>query len=109
MSQKIAEYFELKGTIKTLREDVKELVDEHELTEQVDELKKQLKELRDDIKEDENIVIITEKIKGLKERQDLIKEIIMAEMKESGEEKIVYEGNEIVIAESLKFKRMKSM
>lgn len=107
MEEKIAEYFEIKGTIKTLREDLKEMIEEHELTEQIDQLKKDLKELREKLAEQEDLQIIKDKIKTLQERQDLIKEIILVEMRESGQEKVEYQGNEILITQALKFKRIK--
>ncbi|MCA9385831.1 hypothetical protein KC717_04230 [Candidatus Dojkabacteria bacterium] len=107
MSAKLEEYFELQDTIRTIKADMKEMIDNHDLTEEINEIKKELKNRKDQIAEDEGIVVIKDKIKTLKERQDLLKEIILVEMKEAGQEKLEYNGNEIVIAEALKIKKKK--
>lgn len=107
MSAKVDEYFELRDQIRTIKADLKDLIDNHDNTERIEELKKEMKELKEQMKEDEGITAIQDKIKDLKERQDLLKEIILVEMKESGQEKIEYKGNEIIIAENLKFQKIK--
>ncbi|MBP9758203.1 hypothetical protein KBD45_00780 [Candidatus Dojkabacteria bacterium] len=107
MSAKVDEYFELRDQIRTIKADLKDLVDDHEVTERIDELRKEMKELKGQMEEDEGIVAIQNKIKDLKERQDLLKEIILVEMKESGQDKIEYNGNEILITEGLKFQKIK--
>ncbi len=107
MEEKLKEYFEVKGQIKTIREDLKDMIDNHPATEVIEKLKKELKEKRETINDEEDISLIKEKIKGLKERSDLLKEIIMAEMKELGETKVTYDKNEFIITENLKVKKVK--
>lgn len=105
--EKLIEYFQIIDTIKTLRADLKDFKDNHPLTEKIAEIQKQLKEFRDELRDDEGVVAIENKLKGLKERQGLIREIILVHMKESGETKLEFNGNEILISESLKFKKIK--
>ncbi len=102
---RLDEYFEIKDTVSTLRADLKDFVDNHPMTEKINELKKELKGLKEELADDDGYVAIKGKIKGLKDRQDLIKEIILAEMKESGVKTVKHGENEIVIVESLKFKK----
>lgn len=105
IEEKLDEYFELKDSIKTFRADLKDMIDQHELAESIEEMKKELKELQDKRNDDESIKQVSDKIKTMKERQDLLKEIVLAEMKESGQTKFEYNGQEILIMENLKFKR----
>lgn len=108
MSAKVNEYFELRDQLKTIRADLNDLIVNHEATERIDELKKEISELKGKYEEDEGIQTIKNKIKDIKERQTLLLEIILVEMKEAGQEKIEYKGNEIVINEKLNIKRKKN-
>jgi len=89
---KVEEYLKTKEAIKTFREDLKELKEEHENFDEAEELAKQLKILRQNINNDENVRIISDKIATLKERLDLLKEIIKVQLKESEQKEIKRDG-----------------
>ncbi len=99
---KVEEYLKTKEAIKTFREDLKELKEEHENFDEAEELAKQLKILRQNINNDENVRIISDKIATLKERLDLLKEIIKVQLKESEQKEIKRDGRKFKLVEILK-------
>lgn len=107
MDDRVSEYFEINDQVKVIKADLKDYLDNHPHKDEIDKHKKQIKEMQEEMNNDETIDAMKEKIKSLKERQDLIKEILLVEMKESGNDRIEYKGNEIIIAESLKFQKIK--
>lgn len=99
---KISEYFQIKGTLKTLRGDLKDLKENHEDYDELKRLQEKVKLLRQRIKDNEDIHILEDKIGMLKERQDLIKEIIKAELIDSAEEEIKHDGRKLKLIQTLK-------
>ncbi|KXK25884.1 MAG: hypothetical protein TR69_WS6001001490 [candidate division WS6 bacterium OLB20] len=99
---KVAEYFETKRVIKTLRRDLKDYKDNHELADEFEALNKKVKEIRDKIKTTDEIAIVTEKIATLKERMDLLKEIIKMELMQLEQEEIKHDGRKLKLIQTLK-------
>ncbi len=98
----VEEYFEIKGTIKTLRDDLKELKENHDDFEELEALNKKVKELRANIKNNEDIRIVEEKLSDLKERQNLLKEIIKVQLVEMNQEEVKQDGRKLKIVQVLK-------
>ncbi len=99
---KLGEYFQIKDQLRTLRGDLRDLKEEHKDYAELDELTKQIKVLRENIKNDENIRIVQEKIADLKERQELLKEIIKVEMKETDQTEVKMNGRKLKLIDILK-------
>jgi predicted TIM-barrel fold metal-dependent hydrolase len=101
-TDKVAEYFQLKNTAKTLRRDMKDLRTQHEDYEELEKLSKKVKELRDNIKNDQAIHELKEKIDQIKERMDLLKELIRVELIETAEEEVKKDGRKLKLVQVLK-------
>lgn len=99
---RLEEYFQIKDTLRTLRKDLRDMKDEHPDAEELKQVSKKAKELRENVKNEEDIRIVTEKISSLKERQDLLKEIIKAEMVENEQTEIKVNGRKFQLVEVLK-------
>lgn len=99
---KVEEYFKLKGVMRTLRNDLKDLKAQSEDYAELTKIVKKAKELRDKIKEDENIKNITEKLEVTKERVELLKELIRIELLETAQEEVKRNGRKLKIVNILK-------
>ncbi len=99
---KVEEYFKLKGVMRTLRNDLKDLKAQSEDYAELTKIVKKAKELRDKIKEDENIRNITEKLEVTKERAELLKELIRIELLETAQEEVKRNGRKLKIVNILK-------
>lgn len=99
---KATEYFQIKKTLKVLRGDLKQIKEDHEDFDELKRLKEKSKLLTKRIKDSEDVRILEDKIGMLRERQDLIKEIIKAELMEAEEEEIKRDGRKLKLVPTLK-------
>lgn len=99
---RVEQYFELKELAKTLRQDIKDMKEQHDDWEELQELKKQVKDINENIKGMEDIRIVDEKLKGVKEKMGLIKEIIMTELIETGAEEVKKDGRKLKLVQTIK-------
>lgn len=100
--QRLEEYFKLKGVVKTLRNDLKDIKVQHEFYKEWEELSKKAKELSQMIKEDENIRLMSEKISTTRERMDLIKELIRIDMIERAMDEVKKDGKKLKLVNIIK-------
>jgi hypothetical protein len=100
--ERLDEFFKLKGVLKTLRNDLKDLKVQNEFYSEWEELAKKAKELSDIIKEDENIRLVREKISTVNERMALIKELIRIDMIEKGMEEFKKDGKKLRLVNVVK-------
>jgi hypothetical protein len=99
---KVAEYFKIKGVLRTLRNDIKDLKIQIPENEELDKLGKKIKELREKIKDNEEVKILTEKIQDAKERMELLKELIRIELLETAREEVKKDGRKLKIVNILR-------
>lgn len=99
---KVGEYFKLKGVMRTLRNDLKDLKVQLPEYEELDKLAKRVKELRTKIKDDEQVKELTEKLQTTKERLELLKELIRIELLETAREEVKREGRKLRIINILR-------
>lgn len=99
---KVEEYFKLKGVIKTLRNDLKDIKDSLEAQIELEKLSKKTKELRDKVKGDETVFELTEKLGTTRERLDLIKELIRIDLIETAQEEVKRDGKKLKLVHVLK-------
>ena len=99
---KVEEYFKLKGVLKTLRNDIKDIKDSLEAQIELQKIQKKVKELRDRIKGDETIFELTEKLSATRERLDLIKELIRIDLIETAQQEVKKDGKKLKLVHILK-------
>lgn len=99
---KVAEYFKLKGVLKTLRNDLKDIRDSMDDYIELEKIMKKTKELRDRIKGDETIHELSDKLMVTKERMDLVKELIRLDLIENAQEEIKKDGRKLKLMHVLK-------
>lgn len=99
---KVEEYFKLKGVIKTLRGDLKDIKDSLEAQIELEKLSKKTKELRDKVKGDETVFELSEKLSTTKERLELIKELIRIDLIETAQEEVKRDGKKLKLVHVLK-------
>jgi hypothetical protein len=104
---KFKEYLEQAEVVKTLNRDLRETTQSHELYPQIEKLSKELKQLREKLSNVTEIALIKEKRDDARERQNLLKDILLAEMNESGEDEITYEGKKARLVSTMKFEKDK--
>lgn len=98
-------YLDQKDVTKTLRADLKDAMQTHELYPEIEELAKQLKRKRDDLKAVTEIALIKEKLDGAKDKEDLLRDILEAEMAEAGEQEVTYNGKTAKMITKVKFEK----
>ncbi|MFS8130448.1 MAG: hypothetical protein ACMG57_00565 [Candidatus Dojkabacteria bacterium] len=99
---KVEEYFKLKGVIKTLRGDLKDIKDSLEAQIELEKLSKKTKELRDKVKGDETVFELSEKLATTRERLELIKELIRIDLIETAQEEVKRDGKKLKLVHVLK-------
>lgn len=99
---KVGEYFKLKGVMRTLRNDLKDLKIQLPEYEELNKLTKRAKELRDKLKDDEQVKELTEKLQTTKERLELLKELIRIDLLETAREEVKREGRKLRIINILR-------
>ncbi|MEP7103132.1 MAG: hypothetical protein ABI721_00280 [Candidatus Dojkabacteria bacterium] len=99
---KVEEYFKLKGVIKTLRNDLKDIKDSLEAQIELEKINKKVKELRDKVKGDETVFELSEKLSTTRERLDLIKELIRIDLIETAQEEVKRDGKKLKLVHVLK-------
>ncbi|MDQ6985301.1 MAG: hypothetical protein Q9M91_05340 [Candidatus Dojkabacteria bacterium] len=99
---KVAEYFQVQKTLKTLRKDLKEIKEQHPDYQELQTINKKVKELRDNINNDDEIKTLKDKVGQLKERHDLIKELIRIDLIETSTDHVKKEGKALKLVYVLK-------
>lgn len=99
---KVEEYFKLKGVLKTLRADLKDIQSQDEFHIELEKIMKRVKELKEKIAGNEDIMNLKEKIQVTKERQDLLKELIRIELLEEGRDEVEREDRKLKLLYILK-------
>lgn len=99
---KVEEYFKLKGVLRTLRADLKDIQAQDEYYTELEKIMKRAKELREKIAGNEDIMNLKEKIQTTKERQDLLKELIRIELLEEGKEEVEKDDRKLKLLYILK-------
>jgi hypothetical protein len=99
---KVGEYFKLKGVMRTLRTDIKDIKASMDAQMELDKIMKKVKELRDKVKGDETIFELTEKLSTTKERSELLKELIRIDLIESAQEEVKKDGRKLKLVHVLK-------
>lgn len=99
---KVQEYFKSKKVLKTLRRDIKDKQEQHEVYQELQELLKKVKELREEIKSDEEINQLKDKAGTIKERMDLLKEMIRLELIDKGQQEVANDGRKLKLVNVLK-------
>ncbi len=107
LEEKFKEYLDQGEVVKTLNADLKDATQSHELYPEIEELQKQLKQLKEKLATVTEIALIKEKRDGARERQGLIKDILLAEMHESGQNEVKVEGKTAKIISAMKIEKQK--
>lgn len=99
---KVEEYFKLKGVLRTLRADLKDIQAQDEYYTELEKIMKRAKELKEKIAGNEDIMNLKEKIQTTKERQDLLKELIRIELLEEGKDEVERDDRKLKLLYILK-------
>lgn len=105
VEEKFKEYLEQSEIVKTLNRDLREITQEHELYPEIEKFAKELKQLREKLSTVTEIALIKEKRDDARERLGLLKDILMAELNESGETEVTVEGKKAKIVPSMKIEK----
>lgn len=99
---RVEEYFQLKDSLRTFRNDLKDLKESQPDFEELKKLVEKTKTLRQRLTNNEDIAILQDKVDGIKERMDLIKEIIKTELIESQQEEVKHNGRKLRLVQVIK-------
>lgn len=103
LQDKFKEYLDQAEVVKTLNADLKDATMSHELYPEFERMNKDIKDLKGKLQNVTEIALIKEKRDGAKERQNLLKDILMAEMAESGATEVEFEGKKAKLISAMKF------
>lgn len=102
IAEKFKEYLEQAEVVKTVNRDLRDAMRTHELYPEIEKLAKELKQLREKLTSVTEIALIKEKRDGARERLGLLKDILIAEMNESGENEVKLEGKKAKLVATMK-------
>jgi len=102
---RLKEYLEQIDVVRTLNADVRDINQSNELYPEIEKLSKELKVLKNKLDNVEEVAQTKEKRDGARERLGLLKDMLLAEMTETGETEVSFEGKKAKLISTMKVEK----
>jgi DNA-binding transcriptional regulator GbsR (MarR family) len=105
LQDKFKEYLDQAEVVKTLNADLRDASKSHDLNPEIEQMQKELKQIKEKLAAVTEIALIKEKRDGARERLNLLKDILMAEMSQAGEQEVTLNGKKAKIVPTMKLEK----